>query len=512
MNTRLKLIHLYLPLVLLSIPTMAQSTFFKTYETEHNYYWPNVIEVNGNGFLICGRKYLTAGPESVPFVMKVNNTGELVNHTTKNTNADNISYYNAMFAGVLNNDSILIVGTETTFDKPVNAGRVFIDVLDENLNITELASYTYHGLQVSGSKNYIRLNHNTFIISNQIVDGNIGGSFIGGINLLKFKLPADSIASYTFMHPYGTGTLLFLRDLNHNTIDSRVDLYYRGLNPPDGGSPSFHMNHIIELDTALNYLGWRSHPGRFFPNLNISTIDDLSYLVTTTRSNYDEYNTPVSGIEVQHITHLNDTLGSTFYFTPDTTLYAGFGNNTVVLHDGAITAGMLNLQASSFPWQMAPIWIQLTRLDSELNILGQYYYGGDASYFVSEAIPTADGGAMITGLRYSYEAPSWRSRVFALKVDANGLVVGQNELNEPFFSEAILTPNPGQNMAKANIGFQHSLATLNLYDLGGRQVLEARNLANGDHINMSALDNGVYVYRFVSDGKLIGTGKWVKAL
>jgi hypothetical protein len=326
---------------------------------------------------------------------------------------------------------------------------------------------------------------------------------------LKLRLPADSLASYTFMRPQGTG-MIYLRDLNHNIPDNRVDLYYLGLNPPDGGTPSHHMNHIIELDTALNYLGWRSHPGRFFPNLNISAVDELSYLVTTTRSNYDEYNTPVFGIEVQHITHMNDTLGSTFYFTPETTLYAGFGNNTVVLNDGAITAGMLNLQGSSFPWQMAPIWIQLTRLDSDLNILGQYYYGGDASYFVSEAIPTADGGAMITGLRYSYEAPSWRSRVFALKVDANGLVVGQNEFKEPYYSEAILTPNPGSSFAKANIGVQHSRAELYLFDLSGRQVLKAKKLTNGDHINMSALDNGIYVYRLVSNGKVIGTGKWVK--
>jgi hypothetical protein len=507
MKSLFKQIFVYFLLALISISSIAQTSFFKTYETGHDHYWPNVIEATNNAFIICGIRTLTTGPESRPFVMKVSSHGELIAQKTKITNAENKAAYWVMIADAQKADSIVIIGTESTFDTPENSGRLFIDLLDEDLNISEMASYTFQGVQISGSTACIRPDQNTLILANVLIDGNINEPFVGGLNLLKIRLPADSMASYTFMRPQGSGSL-FLRDLNFDVINSRIDLYYLGQHPPKNGKIPNQVNHIIELDTALNYLGWRSHSDHFYPNLNISSIDDTSFLVTTTRSNYQENN--VFGIEVKHVANLNDTLGSTFFYSPDTALYAGFGNNTVVLQDGYMVAGMLNLKGSSFPWQTAPIWIQVTRLDNELNILGQYYYGGDASYFVSEAIPTSDGGVMITGLRYSLES-TWRSRIFALKVDADGLVVGTDELMEPYYSEAILTPNPGQNMARALIGLQYLHADLYLYDLSGRQVLEAKSLANGNEINMAALESGVYVYRFASSGRTIGSGKWIKS-
>ncbi|MBL7906220.1 MAG: T9SS type A sorting domain-containing protein, partial [Bacteroidales bacterium] len=56
----------------------------------------------------------------------------------------------------------------------------------------------------------------------------------------------------------------------------------------------------------------------------------------------------------------------------------------------------------------------------------------------------------------------------------------------------------------------HKTARFQLFDTGGRQVLETDLSGDMQRVKTEQLPSGVYIYRITGSNRVIGSGKWLK--
>jgi len=173
--------------------------------------------------------------------------------------------------------------------------------------------------------------------------------------------------------------------------------------------------------------------------------------------------------------------------------------------------GIYNIDPSTF-WQPTPTWIQVSRINADFELTDQYYYGGDGLYFPYDIISTSDGGMLIAGNYYNPNAiPLVQQRdPFVLKLNSEGLIVNVDNPEQPIAQEAIVLPNPGKDYMQVKLAIQHKTARFQLFDTGGRQVLETNLSGDMQRVNTEKLPSGVYIYRITGSNRVIGSGKWLK--
>ena len=206
--------------------------------------------------------------------------------------------------------------------------------------------------------------------------------------------------------------------------------------------------------------------------------------------------------------HANGINGTQFYNNPDTILYAGFNENTAIVNGSIFLTGIYNIDPWGVPWQSTPTWIQITRLDMDLNILSDYFYGGDAAYYPYCILPTRDNGALITGIIWDFKEPK-QLDIFAMKVNSDGIIVNVPENASMQTTEAILYPNPAREQITVDFSRLYTSATLQLMDISGKTVFRTQLTSNRQTIDISALPAGTYLYRIFNPKGLEETGKLV---
>nr|NQU90326.1 T9SS type A sorting domain-containing protein [Bacteroidota bacterium] len=158
-----------------------------------------------------------------------------------------------------------------------------------------------------------------------------------------------------------------------------------------------------------------------------------------------------------------------------------------------------------------PSWFFLNKLDSNLEIQWQKFYGGDAYYMLWNMIATQDGGCLMAGTRYDHLTQVNERDIYLVKVDENGLITGTGEeLSQVQVYDAIVYPNPGSSYMKVQSGPQIEGAVFDLYDMAGKAVAREILYNRIAEINTSALPVGTYTYRIGLNNRLVGSGKWVK--
>jgi len=153
----------------------------------------------------------------------------------------------------------------------------------------------------------------------------------------------------------------------------------------------------------------------------------------------------------------------------------------------------------------------LFQTDSQLNVRWERFYGGDAYYVMRNLIATRDGGCLIAGTRYDYlNDPVPQTDIIVLKLNSEGLMVSQNELEESLLREAIVYPNPGSEAIQIRLAVQHPKALLELFDSQGKLVLSQQLHNKESRINTAQLPTGTYIYRLSAATGLNESGKWLK--
>jgi hypothetical protein len=484
-------------LALLEFPLQAQETFFKIFETEYFDQSFDAVETVNGDFLIIGERALSYLEDTTyGYILKIDPEG----NSQKDTIFGTLGKW-ARFSFIkrmpFESTNYLVGGWSDSSNLGVIFNNMTVLIINEELNqlsgaiFTSPPNYVYHPWKAE-----IIYDSLLYILSFYYPPG-----INCQIAILKIQLPFDSLVAYhspeiSIHNPY---------DLIYRYPDSVLHVFYIGPLFMES-SPS----KILIIDKNLNYISTCDGPPYILTSICSTPYNDTSYLLTGSGIS-QEYQAK-QHIMVYLLNSNNDTIKKLEYFNdPDTILYAGGGTNTAINDESIYVTGIYNFNPSTYPWQTTPTWIQLTRTDLDLNIISHHFYGGNQLYIPYSAISTSDGGVLITGWTWNYNIPGNMLRnIFVLKVDSTGIITDIPEIDSWKMNDAILCPNPGDAYCVAVLAAQHPEATLLIYDLSGRIMLEQQLNQYRTRILTAGLPAGTYVYQFLSREKIIGSGKWVK--
>ena len=299
------------------------------------------------------------------------------------------------------------------------------------------------------------------------------------------------------------------------------DGYYFTCDGYFNGIIGYAFNYIITLDTNLQYVKQDSLPGscayysQIRPFNNSILAAGRAYRLWL--NSYPGYKTeeyciekldnalqPVKQVFLSHVVlnHSGDSEN-------DTISYPALSRN----FDFVDTNYIYTSHYREYPMEYYPAiynYFVVSKFNSNLDLLWQYYFGFDAYYFVWQITALKDGGCFVSGSRYDYQTQNEEYDIFCLKLDSTGIFTSADESNMAIHS-AVVFPNPGTDILHLESGPQVLGNYFQLYDLQGIKVSEQKITASHQQISTGKLLAGMYIWRIVTNGKVIDSGKWIKA-
>lgn len=274
---------------------------------------------------------------------------------------------------------------------------------------------------------------------------------------------------------------------------------------------------VLNLDKNFNLQSHINIPKRVHNAGTIKWFTDTSFILSGTKTldwskkTTKDINAQDNDIAIMILDTLGNLINSTYIGKPDTTDFPGFFFNFDYVADSSsiYVVGTQGFVFSSFPNTKSKII--LTKLDRDLNVIWEKFYGGDAYYIVYSVQTTNDNGCIIISARYNPDKPEYQDDIHILKVDFHGNIIASVE-DEPTInvSELILYPNPGTSELKIRTAKQSVGGIFYLYDISGKQILQKQITDINTSINTLILQKGIYIYKYIYKNKMLESGKWIK--
>ena len=262
------------------------------------------------------------------------------------------------------------------------------------------------------------------------------------------------------------------------------------------------------LDTTFNRLSQQKIPDVLTANYGVKWDSDTSFYLLGDQL----FPPPGHNLGFIHQFHPTDTTGylANHWRVSDTIDFPALWNGLDFQNkDSIFIGGTRNMWIGYYnPW---PSWFVVLQTDSLLKIRWERFYGGDAYYMMGKVVATHDGGCLVAGTRYDYlNTTEQETDIIILKLNSEGLILGNTENPGIKMHEAIVYPNPGNEEIKVRIAVQHKQSLFELFDLNGRLILKENFTGTEGSINTTFLPSGTYIYKITSENGLNESGKWVK--
>ncbi len=493
----MKKLALFISLILVSEITQSQNSFFKWYPSNTYEYSYAAAETSDGSFIITGLMRIPDKDAlSQAYTLKIDSGGEQVSDLIEPIVGDTTMTNCLIIRFPFDPEYYYLVSNKYYLSaNGVNCQSVRFQKIDENLQLLSGKAFpSPPNLYILPQAYTMAYDSLVFILSS--INEYLPYFHQLGWSVSKYNMKPDSLMTYNkyqYSFPSAPFGILF------NSVFNSVKCFEGMLTAP---------TTVTNLDTNLIFVNTKTLPS-FITTGSVAIYNDSSYLLTGVVR--DQINIK-QHLRIFKVNNNDDTLKSLEYYNnPDTVLYGGAVKNTAVIGDKIFVVGDYNVNPTQYPWQNSPSWIQITRIDSALNVIDHHFYGGDAFYIPYSIIATSDGGALITGNRYDYHFPDVKKfHIFALKINSDGLITEIPENVTWQSSEIIIFPNPGSDYFETVVGAQYPISTLYLYNSNGQLVFETQLNQERTHINTMSLSPGTYLYRVSAGNKVIGNGKWVK--
>ena len=159
-------------------------------------------------------------------------------------------------------------------------------------------------------------------------------------------------------------------------------------------------------------------------------------------------------------------------------------------------------------WRDHDSWIMIEKLNRDFELVQEVYYPYQErtnlncnSYIVSR-----DGGVLL--LSYCQELDNTNVNHYILTKFPAGAFAGIEEAHDNGLKVAIAYPNPGKDVLNIRTGLRD--AWVEVYDLNGRLIHSQAITGNVTAIDAGEWAEGVYVWKVISQGTVVETGKWMK--
>ena len=182
------------------------------------------------------------------------------------------------------------------------------------------------------------------------------------------------------------------------------------------------------------------------------------------------------------------------------------------LDENTIYFGSIKNSSLSDPFDATePSWIRLVKLDANLDIIWERFYGGDRANFIHGVTATPDGGCLILCDYYDYEMyPGvFKTDLRIIKVDGNGEVTSVQENPDFQVKSLLMFPNPSDG--EVNIDTALRDYEIWFYNHQGQLVYQSPKLSHSQSLDLHHLAQGIYTYVVVDNqGNRLDGGQWVK--
>jgi hypothetical protein len=276
---------------------------------------------------------------------------------------------------------------------------------------------------------------------------------------------------------------------------------------PEGVSTG---EYLIKTDNLLNVLYYYPTNTIFGMGITCITSFDSLFILTGKHFLFVPPNNAERDVAVEIIDHNNILIASSvFGKSKDTIDFPGvFSGAAVVDANNIFVPGTSNFNIAQYPYATTPSWLMLNKVDGDLNLQWQKFYGGDAHYVLYGIIPSSDGGCVMLGTRFHPDNPTGIDG-YILKVGPDGLVSVPEVPGGLQVKEVIVFPNPGST--HLNIQTGHENLEIRFYSSAGSlHHFEKINRFNHT-ITTTSWPAGVYIYQIYKNESLLDNGKWIKA-
>ena len=154
-------------------------------------------------------------------------------------------------------------------------------------------------------------------------------------------------------------------------------------------------------------------------------------------------------------------------------------------------------------------WIQIEHLTPEFEVLSTVYYdlpGEQMHSYANSITATQDGGVLLALRGWNLDTPDYRYES-VVKFPAE-VFLGVDEAHASGLKLAIAYPNPGGSEMHIRTAVEN--AAVEVYDMNGRLVAQQPVLETETVLDATDWAAGTYVWKVISAGKDVESGKWVK--
>ncbi len=486
---------LSLVVFILTIGTAISQTSFEKVVSENEDQVINSVSENyTGGYVMAGRiKNINTGFYG-GYIVEIDSTGELINQKIiQYSDTESHIFFNIHYF----NNSYILLGTRHFSSKGIN--KLWYLHLDSNLEpISERFYNLPSGKWISYMNSIIDSDTNLVITGYTTRnDTTTPSPYNNDPFFFKLSITGDSLSSKFISNDYHLS-------LSYDIIEKNDKLSYLSFGFKYTGSISSGSQRY-ELTKQFDSIQILSVPYNINSYVSSVALDDS--VIILCGSNGSEP-APTYSLNVLSTTFNNEPLNYNYFKMEGAERdFSAYYKSIDIFDNNIFIAGTSNFDYANPFWSYNDSWFHLIKINPDLSPVWEYWYGGDAYYFLYSILATSDGGCIMVGNRYDYETQYQERDIYIVKVDENGIITWQQEItidNQP----VTVYPNPGTD--RLNIKTNKKEFYFEMFDINGRRVTGNKKINdNNPVINTSSLKPGIYFYR-LSENKTVETGKWIK--
>lgn len=470
----------------------AQYTFQKTLISPEDQIINCATEDDNGNFILVGRNYPIGLDIARGYLIRINPTGDLLDEIVLDSSQGSSILFNVHFF----NDSLYLLGSKQ-FNYPSDSILWYLK-LDKNLDKID---EKYHGMPSGSWFSYMKSiidSDSNLVMTGYTSRWDTVSPINNDVFFYKLSLEGDSINSQ-FITTDNSLTLSFdiIEKIDHTGYYA-YGKKYSGILGRSG--------ERFELSKQLDSLDIVIVPNDIHVYISSEWLNDSVIIIT---GNGEPQEIPSYSLSVLTTTMENTPIDYNHFkiegdMRDHTAMYQGVSNNDNNIYVG----GTSNFNYANPYFNTSDSWFHLIKVNPDLSPIWEYWYGGDAYYFLYSILATSDGGCLMVGNRYDYELQEQERDIYVVKVNSEGLIVWTQEIQTDN-SLFTIYPNPGENLVK--IKMPTGEFDFELYGLNGQGLIKQKVSNEINTISTVQLKPGIYFYRIMdSRNQIVFTGKWIR--
>lgn len=260
-----------------------------------------------------------------------------------------------------------------------------------------------------------------------------------------------------------------------------------------------NINYFGSLDYSI---GGEKNMDYWYP--------DKSFLIGTDMLYYSKYERGLGVVRLDTLANIIDNL-----FLNKVGIYDKSAHYSPMAFAGVESIYVAGYMADSWDCS-SPDSIELYVVDTALNQIAYKSLGGDISYDAFGVLAAKDKGAIIYGIAWHEVGENCHANLVIYYVNRKDLGLPPVKVfeTESFFQDAKVYPNPSNGLIHIRIEKKllKSNSRIKIFNPNGQKVYDYQlpNIGNTIQLDITNLDEGLYVYHITNGDSIISTGKFIK--